>query len=396
MKILFVTDRADIKNDVIGDLAKKLLPYLEKENEVLFLNHTFQKEKVSDLCFFYDKDEKVRELYFSLNKATPLHKILKLISKPHLSIRGFFKLLNVDFISGAYKRQIEKVAKKYSVDVIISLSAPFYTAKAVSKAKCGCKKIIYMFDPYADHHIYKNKITLYQEKNAVKKADKVITTKLLANNFKERYGGKSVCFEFPNLVFDEQKRKKPFDETKINILYVGSLYADIRSPEYLYELVKSLNDNSVHLTIAGGIYGAFSDEFNEKYNAFIKENVTLLGEISKQETYKYLQNADILVNIGNKIDNMLPSKVIELIAYGKPVLNIIQIKNCPSLAYFEKYGNALNLYSKNAVNSEIIEQMREFISRKKIVPKQEILEKFSDATPEYVAKKLLGIINGFY
>ena len=91
--------------------------------------------------------------------------------------------------------------------------------------------------------------------------------------------------------------------------------------------MKTLGDDRYHLTIVGGTYGVFPREFHEKYSDFINEHVTIVGKVTKEKALQYLWQADVLVNIGNRVENMLPSKVLEYISTGKPVLNIAQLEN---------------------------------------------------------------------
>ena len=84
-----------------------------------------------------------------------------------------------------------------------------------------------------------------------------------------------------------------------------------------------------------------------------------MGRVDKDTARRYISEADILVNIGNTVDNMLPSKVLECVSSGKRVLNLCQIENCPSLPYFEKYGNSLALYTKKEIDSTDIEKFRQ-------------------------------------
>ncbi len=394
MKILFVIDRINSNSDANINLIKSITEVLNQENEIYFLGHDIDKSKCvnNEFCFYYKLDEDVRRLYFSLKSLSLIKKIIQLIKHPILSFFAIFKIFNVDLIALKYKKNIEKIAKKYNIDAVVSVSAPFYTAKALASANIDAIKIIYTLDPYADHHIYKSKKTLIVEKIVVSKVDKIITTMLLKETFEKRYENKSIALEFPALEFNDKiQETNPFDLSKINLVYIGSLYADIRSPEFIYNLIDKLNKN-IQLTIVGGIYGEFSKEFQVKYEDVINKNVRLVGKIPKEETLKYLQHADVLINIGNKIDNMLPSKVLEIIATGKPVLNILQIENCPSIKYFDLYANALNLFAYKEIDFETLESVNDFIQNKKSISKKEIREKFFDATPEYVACKILDTI----
>ncbi|MBP1554012.1 MAG: hypothetical protein J6B21_07655, partial [Oscillospiraceae bacterium] len=351
--------------------------------------------KQNDFCFYYPWDEKVRKVFFSLNGKSVFGKLCTLLSHPFLSFLGIFKVFNIDLISHFYKKQVEYVCKKYKIDAAISLSAPFYTAKGLAKADISAKKIVMLFDPYAKHYIYKNHRTEKQEKAVFDSVHHVFVPHLIADEYNRN---NLSAFEFPCLLTDSKSgcadnstQLLPLGKT--NIVYCGSLYSDIRSPEYLYELVKKADNPALHITIVGGVYGTFSDEFNAKYADFIKQHVTLVGKVSRQKAQEYLGAADIVLNIGNTIDNMLPSKVLECIGTGKRVLNLCQIENCPSIPYFKKYGNSLNLYTKSEITDETVTRFNNFAATEKIIPKEIILSKFADATPQYVAQQIVDVID---
>ena len=391
MNILFVTDRVNSAGDPNINLAKNLEQVFCRDHKVYFMGHDTDKAKQNDFCFYYPWDEKVREIFFSLNGKSAVGKIKTLLSHPFLSFLGVFKVFNIDLIDRLYKKQIELICKKYDIDAAISLSAPFYTAKGLAKANISAKKIVMMFDPYAKHYIYKNSRTEKQEKAVFDAADHVFVPHLIADEYDR---SNLSAFEFPCLLTDKTENKEQLlPQDKTNILFCGSLYADIRSPEYLYELVKNSQNPDLHITLVGGVYGKFSDEFNAKYQDFINQHVTLVGKVDKATARRYIESADILVNIGNTIENMLPSKVLECISTGKRVLNLCQLGNCPSTPYFKKYGNALNLYTKAEITEETLNVFADFAKTKKQISADEILTKFAEATPQYVAEQILSAIS---
>lgn len=388
MNILFVIDNVNATGDANINLVKKLAAHMEKEgNKVYFAGHRLTKE-VDGFSFYYPWDEKVRGVFFSLSGKGLRGKILTLLSHPFLSFLGLFKVFNIDLISHFYKKKIQRLCPRYDIGAVVSVSAPFYTAKGLAKAKIKAKKIILMFDPYAKHYTFGNKRTEKMEKRCFDAADRVFLPVQIAGE----YNDPKVCgIEFPGVSAERLPVREAglLDKDKINLVYAGSLYADIRSPAYLYDLLRRLEDDRVHLTVVGGVYGEFTQDFYDKYSDFIKRHVTLTGRLPKEEANMYISRADVLVNIGNLVDNMLPSKVLECISTGKPVLNIAQIKNCPSLPYFEKYGNALTFFTVDSPDRASVDKLREFIYNRTDIDREKILSDFAAATPEYVAGQIL-------
>lgn len=387
MIILFVCDRVNSQSDPDIILVKNLLPFLAKENKVYFMGHDTDRSRQSEFCFVYKLDERVRELYFSLTGLSPLKKILRLISHPFLGFFGLFKVFNIDLIDLQYRKNIERICAKYGIDAAISVSAPFYTAKGLGKARVSAKKIVMMFDPYDDHYIWGNKRTKRQQAAFFNSADKVFVSPILKERYKNN--DKVTAFDFPAVKPIEAKRDESlFDPSRLNLAFVGSLYADIRSPKFLYELLSKLGDPKIHLTIVGGVYGEFPDGFERDFAELLDNHVTIVGKVSKERADEYMANADILVNIGNLVENQLPSKVFDYISTGKPVLNLTQLKSCPSVPYFERYGNSLTVCQSDGITGEVIKRVNKFIRERKVLPFESVKEKFIEATPEFVAGQL--------
>ena len=75
------------------------------------------------------------------------------------------------------------------------------------------------------------------------------------------------------------------------------------------------------LYFVGELYRSFNDDIKN-----ISKNIHFLGKKRKEDIIRIYQEADILVNIGNSIDNQMPSKIFEYISTGKPILNFYKIR----------------------------------------------------------------------
>ena len=75
-----------------------------------------------------------------------------------------------------------------------------------------------------------------------------------------------------------------------------------------------------------------------------------------------MQESTILVNLGNATDYQLPSKVVEYLALGKPVLNIIQDSGDSSNIYLDDAPGICTILVKDIPNSgAVIDKVVEFI-----------------------------------
>ncbi len=99
----------------------------------------------------------------------------------------------------------------------------------------------------------------------------------------------------------------------------------------------------------------------KSYNSLIGHKIILHGVVSHDVARRAMQEADILVNIGNKSSYQLPSKVVEYASTGKPILNIAQIENDSSAAFLETYPNLLNLLDSDSEDANFQEQSEELL-----------------------------------
>jgi len=130
----------------------------------------------------------------------------------------------------------------------------------------------------------------------------------------------------------------PKDE-KIRLVYVGTLYKKIRNPSPLLKLFHELRrthlGDRLELHFFGNIYDCA--ECFEMYQEELGKSLFVHGVVPHEVARQAMKEADILVNIGNKTPYQLPSKVVEYIAAGKPILNVAQREDDSSAAFFSQH-----------------------------------------------------------
>lgn len=163
----------------------------------------------------------------------------------------------------------------------------------------------------------------------------------------------------------------------INITYVGSLPNGIRNPEYAFETMAQLKDLKIYISIVG-----VSEEDAKRFRTY-NLDINWIGRVSHDEAIKYIMSSDILLNIGNRIEGMVPSKIFEYMSYAKPILSFSPINNEPSLAYLRKYPKACMLMEHDSVEINA-NKIREFIYKinEDDISLEEIRTRFYKNTPE--------------
>lgn len=103
-----------------------------------------------------------------------------------------------------------------------------------------------------------------------------------------------------------------------HLLYIGGFHRGIREPDLLFDIVRRLNRNAEReyiLTIYGPANGfdlSPADCPQIRYE----------GMIEREKALDLLREADVLVNVDNMNCAMVPSKIVEYIGTGRPLLNL--------------------------------------------------------------------------
>jgi glycosyltransferase involved in cell wall biosynthesis len=135
------------------------------------------------------------------------------------------------------------------------------------------------------------------------------------------------------------------DRDAIVLLFAGVFYADVRSPVPLLKLLaeiiqrSSILNDRLQLHIVGSC--ELIDEVIKEYPS-VAGRVILRGKLSHAGAVSAMRQANCLVNVGNKTHYQLPSKVIEYMATGKPILNICSIEHDSSAAVLRDYPHHFN------------------------------------------------------
>lgn len=218
-----------------------------------------------------------------------------------------------------------------------------------------------MGDPFALPGHTPNQEKLYGslnkslEKKVLLEADKItVTTAATRALFAEMYGEAAVqkVQLVPPLWQAVQTgetvpviREKNNEKRRMG--YFGALYAPERTPDLLLQLwERTLASDPV---LADGwevhFYGELFPEFYaqlQRYPAF-----HLHGLRSRAECEAAMQDMDLLLNLGNTVPYMLPSKVVDYLASGKAVLHLSPLKSDPFAEMFENSPRFLPLVFEN-------------------------------------------------
>jgi hypothetical protein len=179
--------------------------------------------------------------------------------------------------------------------------------------------------------------------SVLKKQDVLITTPFILDALRKHrlpLPGKNEVLGFPMVGETRAVRKKPTDG-KIHLLFCGWLYSDIRSPRYFLDIVSRL-DERFQVTFMG----RECEQLQEHFPVETKATLVTLPNQPYEVALQAMADADVLINIGNSIPVHMPSKTLEYINTGKPMVNFYKFADCPTLYYTKRYPLALNLFEE--------------------------------------------------
>ena len=149
---------------------------------------------------------------------------------------------------------------------------------------------------------------------------------------------------------------KHFSPDTINMFFAGSMPKNIRDPRFVISVFQRVKRPDLNLYIAGTSY--YQDELDDL--AKNDARVHLLGVIPHEKVLEMMNEANILLSIGNNLDCMIPCKIFEYMSTGKPILATYKRDTDPSIGYFTFYKNSLLLNEKMSIN-EASTQIESFL-----------------------------------
>lgn len=278
---------------------------------------------------------------------------------------------------------LRRELKKLRFDAALCSMEPWPSALALHRIH-GVKKFLYLMDPPAaalDMPATPLRQRMLQRLLAEQTA--VLTTPFIREALQAR--GIRAGFRvvgFPMLA--EQPTVPTTDDIpmppeKINLLFTGWLYSDIRSPKYFLDLARHL-DQRFRIVFMG----KECEYLRERFDFQTEAEVVTLPNQPYRVALNAMAGADILINIGNSVPVHMPSKTLEYINARKPMVNFHKLPDCPTLHYTKRYPLCLNIFEGSEPDPEAFVRFC-LEHRGKTAPRPQIPE----CTPKYIARVLL-------
>lgn len=324
-------------------------------------------------------------------------KIIRLLKNPKLFVEYIQNRIKVNSPSIQYRNAIRSLHHDNSYDAVIGVSFPFTACLGAARTGLNIPFFYYQLDPYFSHYLQPNKrMSLNQERYVCRKANAIILTDLIYKEYMQsplkKYLKKSIIVGFPAIEQVESTSLSAHKRVngRIHMLYLGSLYYDIRSPKGFLKLANEMIRNGIDLSVdfVGPVFGT-PDEDTISYLHNLGDHVMFHGRVNGQEAKEWFEKTDILINIGNTIKNQMPSKIFEYFSSGKPILNFYKFDQCPALQYTNRYPLCMNIPENFTLSQDFIASVRDFcVSNVGCrIPYNEVENIFSDFTVREVGRR---------
>lgn len=337
-------------------------------------------------------------LYYKLNiyskneKNKTKKNIYKFLSKIYGYINYIMSAVSFPLVSKSFSRRIlalsEKLHKKNAYDIVIGVNFPTDDAYAACKLKEKYNDLLcvaYILDPLVGGQMHnlltentKNTKSERIEKYILEKADLIICQKEHREHYTKKYDKynlEKVHYLGVPLLTEKKVDEKRENNPKI-VLYAGSLFKDIRNPEYIINSFKHCKNTILKIYTPA----------DKKWLAELvgdSNNIELYNPVSHDEIEKLSMGADAFLNIGNSYKSAAPSKMIEYMSYGKPIISTYRIDDDPSDVLLSKYPLALSFDERNKDYEAAAAKIETLLEvENKIIPFEDLREVFYDETPD--------------
>lgn len=295
------------------------------------------------------------EKYSTKSNQNKFAKIILSFIKILNKIKNLLFITTWPLISPMYTRRLYSNAKKlqnlYNFDYVVSVYTPIdslIVGKYLKKKHRNINAIAYFLDPLSAGFGPKYLSQEWTEKRGWKWEkrlfpffNRIIFMDSHKNFYqKERYRifeEKIIFLDIPLFKMNISEHSFFNDNNKIYVCYVGSIKRQIRNPSYLIDIFSKNKYENIELHIFGPV--DCPDLFIK--NDSEKTNIFLHGHVNRELVPSILFGSSILINFGNLIETLVPSKIFEYIGAGKPIISFYKNDNDSSIPYLKKYPLAL-------------------------------------------------------
>lgn len=323
-------------------------------------------------------------------------KLQILVLRINLMLHFFMYPLVSIFEMFRYIHIVNRTIRKKEITILLAINNPLVGCLSgvfsKRKFKERLKFVLYDVDSFSNT-LEGRFISLPKKKKMMWKWEKMIFSSadlaIVMQNHKEHYyqeryrqfNHKIKIANFPMLYTHlSNKQRQPTKYRTTKCVYLGTLSQTYRNPKIVCDLFSKISN--VNLSFLGKIDD--SETIIRKYSEETRGRIHHGGMVSFLQGQESLQNADILISIGNRDSDMVPSKTFEYISFCKPIIHFYTFKEDPVIPTLDKYPIALLLDASESIQA-LVDKTKDFLSANigKTVDPKMIRELFYENTPEY-------------
>lgn len=296
----------------------------------------------------------------------------------------------------ATRAELERLDAKYNYDAVCAVCAPYRAAFALEGAQIKAKKLLWQLDPYAANKTYNAPGGYAREEQLLSAMHAALVTPAGLEDYGPG-GLLAACRDkifpagFP--VLEPVPEPAPAaPDGRRHCTFCGTLYKGLREPGPALALFAVLDDPAWALDIVGPGWAAFEGE-RARAQAALGTRLCTNGPVPRAEAAALEARAEVLLSLGNAMDNQLPSKLFGYFATGKPVLHLAASERDPALPYLQKYPLALVLPAGGdmAAQAEALRGWLDKVAGQR-VPFEAVAALYPAFTPAGVAEIFLSAI----
>lgn len=411
MKLLCILDSVEFPLAPTPAIARRAAALLAQQGHTVHFLELYDGETVPPeqprcgrtLLPFADERVMNRVLEFGNPGGTPVPlRLLKLCAHPAAALAAVRQIaLKKPRRISAAKKAIEALDRQYHFDAAVAVAAPYAGSFALAAADFGGKKSSWQMDPYAANHSYSAPGAFEREKGLLAALDAVFIAPAMTQYYApgaplESYAAKAHVLDFPSLVSPPPAPHVQREGGRLRCVFVGSLYPTLRTPHYALELFCALNDPKLELVFVGGGWENYPVDLLEPYRKILGDRLIVTGPLPAVRAAEEVAKADVLLSLGNGVDNQVPSKIFEYFAAGRPVLHLAKLENDPCRPYFNRWPLALTLLESEGAGPEVLARLSAFLAEKgrSRLPFEEAARLFESNTPQAAARCLEETLGG--
>ena len=274
-----------------------------------------------------------------------------------------------------FYREAVKLIDNDDISIVVAVNYPGETLLAMKRLKKHygnrIKTVMYPLDvsyvnPYCG--TFERKLSSYFcprfMKHCSDYADALLVLENAIDIYEKNYSDRErknfkIC-GIPLLEILDTKDKKSL-QGEIHCLYSGTLQKQVRDPEVAFYVLNQIAKNvsfKVYFDLCGQIDLASKKIYDD---GFFEFDFLEHGWVGEKELDIFLEDADVLISLGNTESHLIPSKLFKYMSTKKPIIHFALTEKDPCISYLKKYGNAKIVFATDNLKMEQLEDLTKFV-----------------------------------